>query len=215
MGSHIFSFHQDTALAPPQLLFIFIKIVRMMQNLFYLLLLSSSAFALVIQEPGTLPAEDEISRTDSTLWPLILNPWQVSHWNCFGTTLYENTAFSDNYTYSVDVCFTAVIAAKLLFPWFYQAHTGHSILELFGFGASSEYAYGHDEYAEPAQEYEEDYGLEAYQAPHKRHGGSEAVYGSYEEGRNGKTVSFQQRLSVAFKDLSKAITKNNPLNSYQ
>jgi len=192
-----------------------------MLNIIQLLVLAASASALVIQEPGTLPAEDEISRTDSTLWPLILNPWQVSHWNCFGTTLYENTAFSDNYTYSVDVCFTAVIAAKLLFPWFYQAHTGHSILELFGFGASSEYAYGHDEYAESALEYaesaqyEEDYGLETYQAPHKRHGGSEAVYGSYEEGRNGRTPSFQERLSSAFKDLSKAIKKNNPLNSYQ
>jgi len=195
-----------------------------MLNIIQLVLLCASASALVIQEPGAVPEEEEASRTDSSLYPLILNPWQVSHWNCFGTTLYENTAISSDYTYTVDVCFTAVIAAKLLFPFFYQAHTGHSILELVGisgFGA----AHGQDEYDEyAAEEYgapavEEygapaQYGAPAYQASEKRHGGSGQVYGTYEQGRNGKTPSFQERLSIAYKDLSKAIKRNNPLNSY-
>jgi hypothetical protein len=197
----------------------------MMQNLFYLLLLSSSAFALVIQEPGKTPENEESSRTDSTLFPLILNPWQVSHWNCFGTTLYENTAVSGDYTYNVDVCFTAVIAAKLLFPWFYQAHTGNNLLVDLGILEPS--AEAEDGYGAPAEQYSapavEEYGAPVYQAeetygaPKPTYGAFEPkpTYGAFEQRRNGKTPSFQERLSIAFKDLSRAITKNNPLSSYQ
>jgi len=190
-----------------------------MQNLFHIVLLASGALALAIQEPRTIAQEvEEAPRTDSTLFPLLMNPWQVSHWNCFGTTLYENTAISDDYTYNVDVCITAVIAAKLAFPFLYEIHTGNSLLVDLGIlSPSSELA--EDEYFAPAQEYSapaaEEYGAPAYQAHEETYGAPQPVYQSFEQRRNGKTPSFQERLTIAFNDLSKAITKNNPLSSYQ
>jgi len=210
-----------------------------MQNLLPLLLLAGSSSALYIQESTEV---EESARTESLLYPLILNPWQISHWNCFGTTLYENTDISNDYTYTVDVCFTAVIAAKLLFPWFYQAHTGNSLLSALGIDLGAKEA-AEDGYGAPAEAYAapatDEYGAPAYQAPEEGYGAPETSYGApeatygapepsygapqpsyesppaYEQRRNGKTPSFQERLSSAFKDLSKAIKKNNPLKNSQ
>ena len=39
---------------------------------------------------------------------------------------YENTDKSALYTYDVDVCFAAVVAAKLGFPWIYEYFTGRN-----------------------------------------------------------------------------------------
>ena len=39
---------------------------------------------------------------------------------------YENTVKSALYTYDVDVCFAAVLAAKLGFPWIYEYLTGNN-----------------------------------------------------------------------------------------
>jgi len=183
-----------------------------MQNIVCVLLLAASTSALfTIQNPGA-DTDEESSRTDSLLYPLIMNPWQVSHWNCFGRTFYENTNISDDYTYSVDVCFTAVIAAKLLFPWFYQVQTGHSLLEALGIPAFGS-QHGDDEYvsegyAAPAVD---EYGAPAYQ---ESYGAPKPVYGSHEQRRYGKAPSFRERLSIAYKDIHKAIKKNNPLNSH-
>lgn len=205
-----------------------------MQNLLSLLLVSASASALFIQEPQSTEVE-ESARTESLLYPLILNPWQISHWNCFGVTLYENTNVSDDYTYTVDACFTAVIGAKLLFPWFFQAYTGNSLLSALGLDILAKEAV-EDNYGPPAEVYAEpatdEYGVPAYHAheetygaPEETYGAPEASYGApqpsyesppaYEQRRNGKTTSFQERLSSAFKDLSKAIKKNNPLKHSQ
>jgi len=208
-----------------------------MHNLLPLLLLAASTSALFIQEPASTPVE-ESARTESLLYPLILNPWQISHWNCFGTTFYQNTAVSDDYTYNVDVCTTALIAAKLLFPFFYQHHTGTSLLGdlgLLDLFAKDEPV---DAYAAPAEVYAapvgDEYGVpaayeapqETYGAPEPAYAAPEAAYGApqptyesppaYEQRRNSNQApSFQDRLSVAFKDLSKAITKNSPLKSHQ
>lgn len=203
-----------------------------MNNILSLLLLAASASSLFIQEPES--TETESARTESLLYPLILNPWQISHWNCFGTTFYQNTGVSTDYTYNVDVCTTALIAAKLLFPWFYQHQTGHSLLSAFGIDIpswkSEEVVV--DEYAAPVAEgyaapAVDEYGAPAYQAPQEGYGAPEEVYGApqpayhpappaYEQRRNSNQApSFQDRLSVAFKDLSKAVKKVNPLQSHQ
>ena len=42
------------------------------------------------------------------------------------TFRYENTDKSALYTYDVDVCFAAVLAAKLGFPWIYEYITGNN-----------------------------------------------------------------------------------------
>ena len=62
--------------------------------------------------------------SDSSVFPLLFNPLEVSHWKCLGFTAYENTAASASYTYEVDVCFMAALALKLTFPWWYQHFTG-------------------------------------------------------------------------------------------
>ena len=50
-----------------------------------------------------------------------------SHYNLvFNTIRYENSAKSALYTYEVDVCFMAVLGAKLSFPWVYEYFTGNN-----------------------------------------------------------------------------------------
>ena len=39
---------------------------------------------------------------------------------------YENTVKSALYTYDVDVCFMAALAAKIGFPWIYEYITGNN-----------------------------------------------------------------------------------------
>ena len=39
---------------------------------------------------------------------------------------YENTEKSALYTYDVDVCFMAALAAKIGFPWIYEYVTGNN-----------------------------------------------------------------------------------------
>ena len=68
------------------------------------------------------------SATDSSVYPLIFNPFEVSHWKCLGATLYTNTVAASSYTYDVDVCFMAALALKLSFPWWYQYFSGSSLL---------------------------------------------------------------------------------------
>ena len=46
------------------------------------------------------------------------------------TNRYENTEKSALYTYEVDVCFMAVLGAKLSFPWIYEYYTGNSCKHL-------------------------------------------------------------------------------------
>ena len=60
----------------------------------------------------------------SSVYPLLFNPYDVSHWKCFGYTAYENTQAAANYTYEVDLCFMAALGLKLSFPWLYQYYTG-------------------------------------------------------------------------------------------
>ena len=44
---------------------------------------------------------------------------------------YENTDKSALYTYDVDVCFAAVLAAKLGFPWIYEYITGNNCKRVY------------------------------------------------------------------------------------
>ena len=69
----------------------------------------------------------EEARSDSEVFPLVFNPFDVSHFKCVGYTLFENTAASTDYTYEVDVCFMAALATKLAFPWLYQYFTGQAL----------------------------------------------------------------------------------------
>ena len=39
---------------------------------------------------------------------------------------YQNTDKAALYTYEVDVCFMAALAAKLSFPWIYEYFTGNN-----------------------------------------------------------------------------------------
>ena len=72
-------------------------------------------------------ASSEEARSDSEVFPLVFNPFDVSHFKCVGYTLFENTAASTDYTYEVDVCFMAALATKLAFPWLYQYFTGQAL----------------------------------------------------------------------------------------
>merc|ERR1712029_636955 len=81
--------------------------------------------------------EIEIGR-DSNVYPLFLNPFDVTHWKCLGWTVYENTDKSALYTYDVDVCFAAVVAAKLGFPWIYEYFTGRNFFQTIGLAASGQ-----------------------------------------------------------------------------
>ena len=76
---------------------------------------------------GVSSQDDWTARSDSEVFPLVFNPFDVSHFKCVGYTLYENTAASTDYTYEVDVCFMAALATKLAFPWLYQYFTGQAL----------------------------------------------------------------------------------------
>merc|ERR1712026_21150 len=69
---------------------------------------------------------------DSNVYPLFLNPFDVTHWKCLGYTVYENTDKSALYTYDVDVCFMAALAAKIGFPWIYEYLTGNNFFQAVG-----------------------------------------------------------------------------------
>ena len=71
--------------------------------------------------------EESTDRSNSEVFPLVFNPFDVSHFKCLGYTLFENTVASSAYTYEVDVCFLAALATKLAFPWIYQYFTGESL----------------------------------------------------------------------------------------
>merc|ERR1712079_641412 len=75
--------------------------------------------------------EIELGR-DSNVYPLFLNPFDVTHWKCLGWTVYENTVKSALYTYDVDVCFMAALAAKIGFPWIYEYITGNNFFQAVG-----------------------------------------------------------------------------------
>ena len=86
---------------------------------------------------------------------------------CFS---YENTEKSALYTYDVDVCFAAVLAAKLGFPWIYEYFTGRNckntlqssdpanniscfvVFQTIGLTARSGQEYSYDEYPDYAAE---------------------------------------------------------------
>merc|ERR1712209_275548 len=99
--------------------------------------------------------EIEIGR-DSNVYPLFLNPFDVTHWKCLGWTVYENTEKSALYTYDIDVCFAAVLAAKLGFPWIYEYITGRNFFQAVGLTSRSD----QQEFA-----YDYDYAAEQYQSP--------------------------------------------------
>merc|ERR1711963_437595 len=99
--------------------------------------------------------EIELGR-DSNVYPLFLNPFDVTHWKCLGWTVYENTEKSALYTYDIDVCFAAVLAAKLGFPWIYEYITGRNFFQAVGLTSRSD----QQEFA-----YDYDYAAEQYQSP--------------------------------------------------
>ena len=57
--------------------------------------------------------DESTDRSNSEVFPLVFNPFDVSHFKCLGYTLFENTVASSAYTYEVDVCFLAALATKL------------------------------------------------------------------------------------------------------
>merc|ERR1719382_2122247 len=128
----------------------------------------------------------EMARSDSEVFPLVFNPFDVSHFKCVGYTLYENTAASSDYTYEVDVCFMAALATKLAFPWLYQYFTGQSLfpqlrelgIPLLDGGASADVR-GEVEQVPEYEDYYQDY----------------------------QTPSIQERASSWFSELGKAVHK--------
>merc|ERR1719414_2186304 len=75
----------------------------------------------------SLVSSQDDARSDSEVFPLVFNPFDVSHFKCVGYTLYENTVASSAYTYEVDLCFMAALLTKLAFPWLYQYFTGQAL----------------------------------------------------------------------------------------
>ena len=131
-------------------------------------------------------ASSEEARSDSEVFPLVFNPFDVSHFKCVGYTLFENTAASTDYTYEVDVCFMAALATKLAFPWLYQYFTGQALfpqlrelgIPLLDGGASADVR-GEVQQMPDYQDY-----YESFQAP-----------------------SIQERASTWFSELGKAVHK--------
>merc|ERR1719382_2318136 len=129
----------------------------------------------------------EMARSDSEVFPLVFNPFDVSHFKCVGYTLFENTAASTDYTYEVDVCFMAALATKLAFPWLYQYFTGQALfpqlrelgIPLLDGGASADVR-GEVHQLPDYQDYYE----ESFQAP-----------------------TIQERASTWFSELGKAVQK--------
>merc|ERR1712026_599272 len=85
---------------------------------------------------------------DSNVYPLFLNPFDVTHWKCLGYTVYENTVKSALYTYDVDVCFMAALAAKIGFPWIYEYITGNNFFQAVGLISRS----GQDYYSDYSED---------------------------------------------------------------
>jgi hypothetical protein len=158
-----------------------------MQYLLSVLFLVAGTSA-TLAVPSTGAADADSARTQSILYPLILNPWQISHWKCFGTTLYQNTAVSD-VNYEVDICFTAAIAAKLLFPWFYQFHTGSSLLQALNLPhfPADERQYSTETQIQQGQEQYQEQDHSFFSIP-----------------------AFKERLSSAFQELTRAVRKVVP-----
>ena len=136
---------------------------------------------------GLVSSQDDwTARSDSEVFPLVFNPFDVSHFKCVGYTLYENTAASTDYTYEVDVCFMAALATKLAFPWLYQYFTGQSLfpqlrelgIPLLDGGASADVR-GEVEQVPEYEDYYQDY----------------------------QTPSIQERASSWFSELGKAVHK--------
>ena len=131
--------------------------------------------------------DDWTARSDSEVFPLVFNPFDVSHFKCVGYTLYENTKASSDYTYEVDVCFMAALATKLAFPWLYQYFTGQALfpqlrelgIPLLDGGASADVR-GEVHQLPDYQDYYE----ESFQAP-----------------------TIQERASTWFSELGKAVQK--------
>ena len=129
---------------------------------------------------------EDTARSDSEVFPLVFNPFDVSHFKCVGYTLFENTAASTDYTYEVDVCFMAALATKLAFPWLYQYFTGQALfpqlrelgIPLLDGGASADVR-GEVQQMPDYQDY-----YESFQAP-----------------------SIQERASTWFSELGKAVHK--------
>merc|ERR1711983_423645 len=122
--------------------------------------------------------EIEIGR-DSNVYPLFLNPFDVTHWKCLGYTVYENTDKSALYTYDVDVCFAAVLAAKLGFPWIYEYFTGNNFFQAVGLISRS------------SQDYYGDYSAEELSGP-----------GHFE------SPSFSEKASELFHEMGKAVHRD-------
>jgi len=135
------------------------------------------------------------SGRDSSVYPLLFNPLDITHWKCLGLTLYENTAKSALYTYEVDVCFMAVLGAKLSFPWVYEYFTGNNLFSALGLTSRSG-----QEFSTPEQynQYQDEY---------------------YEQ--NTAASSISERASEIFSEMGKAIHRDSrPLsitkyNKYQ
>merc|ERR1712183_561426 len=97
---------------------------------------ANSILAKEINKPTNVlektPTEDVLksdnttrrSSSESTLFPILFNPFDVSHWRCLGIPFSENAKVSSLYTYEVDICFMAALIAKLAFPWLYEYYTG-------------------------------------------------------------------------------------------
>ena len=136
------------------------------------------------------------SATDSSVYPLIFNPLEVSHWKCLGATLYTNTAAATSYTYDVDVCFMAALALKLSFPWWYQYFSGSSLLpQLRELGVPL---------VDQLPELEERVSGEAGEY-------AEEATGDYAEYYDTLPApSLQDRATSWFSELSKAVTKRGP-----
>eukprot|EP00090_Calanus_glacialis_P017211 TRINITY_DN2686_c0_g1_i1.p1 TRINITY_DN2686_c0_g1~~TRINITY_DN2686_c0_g1_i1.p1 ORF type:complete len:164 (-),score=46.96 TRINITY_DN2686_c0_g1_i1:169-660(-) len=129
-------------------------------------------------------AVDTTSGRDSKVYPLLFNPLDITHWKCIGVTLYENTEKSALYTYEVDVCFMAVLGAKLSFPWIYEYYTGNNFFSAIGLTSRSG-----QEYPQPQGQYNQ------YQDDY------------YEQETAASTIS--ERASEIFSEMGKAIHRDS------
>ena len=114
---------------------------------------------------------------------------------------YENTDKSALYTYDVDVCFAAVLAAKLGFPWIYEYITGNNCKRVYTGWLFTE----------------EKFSLfSVFQAVGLVSRSGQDYYGDYssEDLSDFSSPSFSEKASELFQEMGKAVHRDpNPYSS--
>ena len=114
---------------------------------------------------------------------------------------YENTDKSALYTYDVDVCFAAVLAAKLGFPWIYEYITGNNCKRVY-----TRWLFTEEKFSL----------FSVFQAVGLVSRSGQDYYGDYssEDLSDFSSPSFSEKASELFNEMGKAVHRDpNPYSS--